>query len=189
MRDTGGMHPALFYTPGERLSLPELCAARLDGHLVELGEGFTPADTVEDAASRAHSVAALIPPGTAPFGPSAAWIHGAGDRPPALHHLQRASSRRMRIAAVPRIVFHDIVVGAQDRVLIGPLIVPDAAHTLYDLARLSSGHSDFAYWARALALVRPDIVDAARSRLSGTGIRPGVRHGGRLLDECAAMTR
>ena len=37
------------YFPHDRLSPAELSAARLDGHVVELGEGYIPADAVETA--------------------------------------------------------------------------------------------------------------------------------------------
>lgn len=72
------MHPALLYLPGTRLSLPELTAARLDGHVVELGDAYVPADTVEGVDARAASVAAGIPDRMGACGPTAAWIHGAG---------------------------------------------------------------------------------------------------------------
>ncbi|MGB3375372.1 MAG: hypothetical protein WBA87_09550, partial [Microbacterium sp.] len=65
------MHPALFYRPGDRLSAVELSAARLDGHVIEIGEGYMPMDTVEGADARATSVADLIPVNTAACGPTA----------------------------------------------------------------------------------------------------------------------
>ena len=54
------MHPALFYLPGDRLMQPELSAARLDGHVVEMGEGYIPADVVEGPEARAAALRSLI---------------------------------------------------------------------------------------------------------------------------------
>ena len=54
------MHPAFLYLPGERLTIPELSAARIDGHLVDLGEGYIPADLIESPSARAAAIAALV---------------------------------------------------------------------------------------------------------------------------------
>lgn len=177
------MHPALFYLPGEKLSLPELCSARLDGHVVELGEGFMPSDTVEGPSARARGIAPLVRRGTAVMGPSAAWIHGAGDAPPVRHHFQRAVRRRLRVAFDRRIVFHDIVLPESSQVTIGSLIVADAARTLCDLARMSPVYPEFTRWARALAAVHPDACALARALLHATGRVPGKAHGLALLAE------
>ena len=101
------MHPAFLYLPGERLTIPELSAARIDGHLVDLGEGYIPADLIESPSARAAAIAALVPADTAASGPSAAWIHGAGDAPPARHHVRRAVGHRIRATLPPRVILHD----------------------------------------------------------------------------------
>ena len=182
------MHPALFYLPGEKLSLAELCAARIDGHVVELGEGYTPADTVEGPAARARGIAALVPAGTAVMGPSAAWIHGAGDAPPARHHIQRAVPHRLRVGAEPRVVYHDMLLPEPDQVTVGPLVVSDATRTLCDLARMSPGAPDFAWWAHRLAETQPHVVAPAARLLASAGRVPGKVRGLALLAELAAMT-
>lgn len=185
------MHSALFYFPGERLSLSELCAARLDGHLVEVGDAYMPADTVEGPSARATAVAGFIPEGTAAMGPTAAWIHGAGDGPPTTHHVQRAVPRRVRVPHLPRRRFHDIPLAADDGQLIGPVLVTTPVRTLCDLARLSPTHPSFTQWARALAALDPSLATAARVSLSDRGRVPGKRHGLALLSElgAAATTR
>lgn len=180
------MHPALFYLPGERLSLTELCAARIDGHVIELGEGYMPADSVEGASARARGIAVLVPAGAAVMGPSAAWIHGAGDAPPLQHHLQRAGTRRLRMRTDPRVVFHDTALPAVHHVLIAGVVVSDAARTLLDLARMSPDDPACARWARALVAVRPDLVDAARALLTASGRFPGKVRAAALLVEFGA---
>ena len=80
------MHPSLLYLPGAPLSLPELTAARIDGLLIEVGDGYMPPDIPEGPAARLASLAPILSPGYAASGPTAAWVHGVGDGPPRCHH-------------------------------------------------------------------------------------------------------
>ncbi|MBS1907155.1 MAG: SAM-dependent methyltransferase, partial [Actinobacteria bacterium] len=100
------MRGAFLHLPGDRLSLPELTAARLDGDVVELGEAYAPADLVETPALRAAALAPLVQgmQNAAFAGMSAAWIHGAGDAPPELHELQSATGRRLRAPGSRRVL-------------------------------------------------------------------------------------
>ncbi len=169
------MHTALLYLPERRLSLAELCAARLDGHLVEVGEGFMPADTVESPAARALAIGHLVPAGTAVMGPSAAWIHGAGDGPPARHHILRSSAKRVRAPTSPRVLLHEMQIGAGDAVHFGPVAVTSALRTLCDLARLSPQHPDFAAWALLLAESHPGLAARACAAVTAWDRTPGKR--------------
>ena len=54
------MRTLFLHLPGDRLSRAELCAARLDGDVVEIGEAYAPADLVETAALRIASLAPLV---------------------------------------------------------------------------------------------------------------------------------
>jgi hypothetical protein len=66
------------------LDLPrtELDAARLDGELVRVGDGFVPVGAPVDARHRAAALAADVPAGATLVGRSAAWVHGAAGRCP-----------------------------------------------------------------------------------------------------------
>ena len=55
------MASPFLYQIDDRLSLAELTAARLDGHLVELGEAYIPADAVETLGLRAGLVVGRAP--------------------------------------------------------------------------------------------------------------------------------
>lgn len=175
------MHPALFYRPGDRLTAVELGAARLDGHVIEIGEGYMPVDTVEGADARATSVADLVPVNTAACGPTAAWIHGAGDSPPSLHHVRRTSATRLRSGTVARVFYHEGR-AAPDSVqtiagvnVIGAL--PTAMEMLFEAAL---AHTD-APWLRALLQVSPGLLDDVRTCLESTPRRPGRRGAVRLV--------
>ncbi|MDF2492003.1 MAG: hypothetical protein K0Q58_581 [Microbacterium sp.] len=129
------MTSVFLYFPGERLSPAELSAACLDGHLVGLGEGYVPADTVETSALRAASLRAVAGPQLAAILESAAWVHGALDEPPARHRLQRTSARRLHEPIGRRFVYRDPQLPAADIVRIGDVAVTSVPRTVADLAR------------------------------------------------------
>lgn len=177
------MHPALFYRPGDRLSLAELGSARLDGLVIEVGEGFMPVDTVEEADARARGVAMLIPRGTAACGPTAAWIHGAGDAPPAVHHVQRAASARLRVSPRSRVVYHELRAAPDAVMLIGGIPVTTPIATARELAYAAAlGRSDVR-WLGALLQVAPGLRADLEAELAQPGRRPGRRRAAVLLHE------
>ncbi len=169
------MHPALLYLPGDRLSQPELSAARLDGHVVEVGEGYIPADVVESPQARAAGLSGLIGPGFAASGPSAAWIHGAGDRPPVRHHAHRAVARRLRAPQSARLVFHDSALGDHEIVHIGGIAVATPLRTMIDLALGVHRDATLAVWAEALGELSPDLLHEASAVLRAMHRVPGIR--------------
>ncbi|MFD5225502.1 SAM-dependent methyltransferase [Microbacterium sp. NPDC058342] len=180
------MHPALFYRPGERLSLPELGAARLDGHVVEVGEGFMPADTVEGAEARAAGVAGLVLPGTAACGPTAAWIHGAGDRPPVVHHVRRTSSTRRRVPFAGRVIHHERRAPAHELQDISGVSVVTLVPTAVELA-FSAAMGDDDGWLFALVVAHPWLRQRLRDEIAGMPRRPGRRGAARVVEELAAV--
>ncbi|OJU39236.1 MAG: hypothetical protein BGN97_06325 [Microbacterium sp. 69-10] len=182
------MHPALFYRPGERLSLPELGAARLDGDVFEVGEGFMPADTVEEADARATSLRDLIPAHLAACGPTAAWIHGAGDAPPQIHHVRRAGPTRGRVGFSPRVVYHERRAAPEELLSIGGIAVTTPLATAEELLFAATRpDGDDEIWLRALLLLNPELVDALRSTLAATARRPGRRRAVQLMSELATV--
>ncbi|MFJ6531320.1 type IV toxin-antitoxin system AbiEi family antitoxin [Microbacterium sp. NPDC091662] len=183
------MHPAFLYVPGDRLSLSELSAARIDGHVVEVGDAYVPADLVEGPDVRAGAVASLVQPGTAASGPTAAWIHGAGDAPPAVHHVRRCVERRIRAVTSSRLVFHDTVVPASDVQLIGGIRVSDPVRTMLDLATALHRDPRMLTWMDRLALVFPETPNAAAEALRAMSRVPGSRAGSAVLERLALRTR
>lgn len=176
------MHPAFLYVPGERLSQPELSAARIDGHVVEVGDAYVPADLVEGPDVRASTIASLIQPGTAASGPTAAWIHGAGDAPPAVHHVKRCVERRIRPVTSSRLVFHDTVLPADDLEMIGGVPVSMPVRTMLDLATTLHRDPRVLTWMHRLAIVFPDAPEAAGAVLRGMRRVPGSRTGLAVLE-------
>ncbi|WP_309129279.1 hypothetical protein [Microbacterium sp.] len=180
------MHPALLYLPGDRLTLAELGSARLDGHVFEVGEGFMPADTVETSAARAASLAAIVPDRAAACGPTAAWVHGAGDLPPTVHHVRRRSIRRFRPSLPPHVVYHDGLTGEGDVRMIAGVGVVDELPTALELLFAAPADPTAERWLRALLPVSEGLVDGARARLEQLSRRPGRRSAMRMLERIAA---
>ena len=183
------MHPAFLYLPGIRLSPAELSAARIDGHLVEVGEAYVPADLVETAAVRAGAMAPLIRSGTAASGPTAAWIHGAGDAPPSIHHVKRSVDRRLRPHANSRLVFHDTLLPASDLQLIGGIAVSTPVRTMIDLATTLHRDPRVRPWMDQLARVFPGLAAEAATVLRALQRVPGSRAGLAALERLAVRTK
>jgi len=157
------MASPFLYFADDRLSRAELTAACLDGHLVELGDAYMPADAVETAALRAGALAPLLGDTLAATHLTAAWIHGGIPHPPARHTVQRAVERRLHLVPDRHVVYRDLSVQPEDVDLIGGVRVTTPVRTLIDLARTTD-----AVHARAacqLALVHPAAVARAIARL------------------------
>lgn len=182
------MHPALLYVPGHRLTLPELSAARLDGDVVEIGDAYIPADLVESPDVRASAVALLVRRGTAASGPTAAWIHGAGDAPPAVHHVQRATPKRVRPQPSLRLIFHDTALEDGDVVQLGGIAVATPKRTLLDLAVGLHRDPQLLPWIEHLAVSMPAIVAETAAALHALERVPGSRTGRTVLDRLALRT-
>ncbi|MGW8483786.1 type IV toxin-antitoxin system AbiEi family antitoxin [Microbacterium sp. NPDC055903] len=169
------MRRAFVYLPGSPLSGAELGSCRLDGLLVEVGDGYLPADLPETAPARAASIAGLLRPELAAAGPSAAWIHGAGDRPPGRHHARPAVSRRLRAPSSIRLNVHESAVEATELVDMGGIRVTTPIETAIDLAR-GMGGADAHAWLAALAVaIGPTLLLWAQERLSIRHRMPGKR--------------
>ncbi|MEJ6554272.1 SAM-dependent methyltransferase [Microbacterium esteraromaticum] len=176
------MHPALFYRPGDRLTLPELTAARLDGDVVEVGEGYMPADTVEGVGARALSLSPLVPAGAAVSGVSAAWVHGAGDAPPAVHHVSRISVSRQRVMVSARVVHHERLLEADEVQSIAGVWVQTLLATAVSLLFSSARRAEDEVWLQALIGLVPGLAEAVRAQVMPLGRRPGAHHARRMLD-------
>ncbi|MFS0852067.1 hypothetical protein [Microbacterium sp. 179-I 3D4 NHS] len=183
------MHPAFLYVPDRRLSLAELTAARIDGHVVDIGDAYFPADLVEGRDVRAASVSALLRDGTAACGPTAAWIHGALDTPPTPHHLRRAVARRIRPPQNPRITYHDSAPPEEDVELIGGVPVATAERTVFDLALGLHRDPQLVRWLRALTAIEPEWTSSALRRMDLLRRAPGSRAGRDALERLDAAHR
>ncbi|MDE0545530.1 hypothetical protein [Microbacterium sp. C7(2022)] len=167
------------YVAGDRLTLAELCAARLDGDVIELGDAYTPTDTVETTWLRAASLRPLAPSTLAVTHLSAAWVHGLLAVPPHRHTVQRAVGRRSQRLPDRMLIYRDLVVDHDYLMTIADVLVTTPAKTLSDLLRVQ----DTEYHAAARGIVRaePDLARKARSILQA-GSLPYKREALNLLE-------
>lgn len=173
------------YFPGERLSLPELTAACLDGLLTPIGEGFMPADAVETPWMRARSLAPLLGDRWAAVRSSAAWVHGGLAPEPTRHRVQRASAERARPPRDGRVLVTDVRLAPDDVMMIAGVHVARPDRALVDLAR--SQDADDRAAARRWAASDPGLGVDARAWLSRHPRFPYGRHADDLL--AAVRTR
>lgn len=158
------------YFAGDALSIAELSAASLDGHIVELGEGFMPADAVETPAMRAASLRGLLGTTKAASLLSAAWVWGAIPQPPPRHSAHRAVQHRLHHVLDRRVVLHDVYLEDDARVRLGGVWVSTPLHTLIALVRHLEAES------------RGAATESTQAQLA----RPGGRAARALVDMGAA---
>lgn len=164
--------------PRAVLSLAELSAARLDGELAMVGDAYAAADALETPALRAASLRVLLGTQLVAIGMTAAWVHGAVGRPPAVHHVQRGERGVTR--PVRRDVrFRDTAIDPADVVALGGVRVTHAARTLVELAREAS---DPRCAEAARRLATPGLLAEAAAWLHAHRRFPGRRAALAFLD-------
>jgi hypothetical protein len=117
--------------------IAELYAARLDGELYAIDDGFSPIDLPENAEQRARSIAELCPGRVIAEQRSAAWIWGASHSPPALHELCASLGARSKSAVPRRATVREVVIDELSVVELGGIRVTTPIRTVLDLARFS----------------------------------------------------
>ncbi|ALS58026.1 type IV toxin-antitoxin system AbiEi family antitoxin [Rathayibacter toxicus] len=155
--------------PGE-FSVAELCAARLDGQVVPLDEGFLISDLPLGPTERAASLVALLPSGTVADRTSAAWVHGALEFPPRIHSASIDRRRRLHPPQLVRVRFHEVRLTDADITVLGNCAVTTPERTLIDLARTAGDNA----LLRMLAMTTTTSLDRVLDHLIN-----GARIGGR----------
>ncbi|MGO2682828.1 hypothetical protein [Microbacterium sp.] len=181
------MHPSLIFHPGVLLSQSELSSARLDGVLIEVGDGYMPPDLPESAEARAASLTLIHPPGYALCGPTAAWVHGVGYAPPSCHHLQRVSERRPRVRTMPGVVFHDRLIGRAELAFVGRAAITTRLRTLTDLVLGGGVDAEAEQWMRRFATAASDLLPRVQAIIAARERMPGKRAALARIAELQAM--
>ncbi|WP_119697908.1 hypothetical protein [Microbacterium halotolerans] len=125
----------------ERLSQTELCAARLDGDVFELGGGYMPADAVDAPALRAATLREVFGRDLVAVGMSAAWVHGATDSEPIVHVAQPLNAHRDP-RREPGLRVRDRPAAPGDAIGVDDIAVLTRACTLADLALAAAAVRD-----------------------------------------------
>ncbi len=183
------MTSPFLYFPDDRLSRPELMAARLDGHVVEIGDAYMPADAIETRELRAGSLRAAVGTQLALTHESAAWVHGAIDDPPHRHCVQRRTETRLHHVLDHRLRYRDLRLPPADGMNLAGVVVSTPARTLVDLIRDrvirdSSGEEV----VRRVVSRDPELVDAAIDWFHRAGPVHHKRAALAYLRACAVTT-
>ncbi len=120
---------------------------------------------------------ALVRPGTAACHQTAAWVHGAGNTPPVVHHVKRCVDRRIRPVTSARVVFHDTLLPAADVLTLSGVAVSSPARTMLDLATTLHRDPRVLPWMDLLAVVCPRHPGRGDERAAGPSTRAGQPHG------------
>lgn len=127
------------------LPTAELSALRLDGEAYALDGCLVPVDSPDLPSVRAAVVAARFSTRYIACGPTAAWLHGALDEPPATHELCVPLAHRLaRPLTGSDVRVREMTVAADELVSVGPIAVTDPGRTVIDLARFLPRFDDAA---------------------------------------------
>ena len=155
------------------LSLAELCAARIDGELMPIGDGWAPVDEPDLPSLRAAAVALRAPRALVIERRSAAWVHGGLASPPAL--AQFCVPRTARVAAVsgPRLVVREVAIEADEITEFAFARCTTTVRTAFDLLREHTEHDlEVEGIVATLCANDPALAALVRGRLDGANRMP-----------------
>lgn len=119
------------------LPLAELTAARLDGELCRLGDGYAPIDIPDSPAHRAASLRPGLHDRIIAEQHTAAWIWGAVDRMPQPARFAVAIGARVGRVLGGAALVREVVIGPEETASVAGLTVTTPLRTALDLVRAS----------------------------------------------------
>jgi len=120
------------------LPVAELSAARLDGELYAIDDGYSPVDVPNGPQERAGSIAHYCQGRLMAEQRTAAWVWGALESPPSRHELCASLGARARPAFPIRTSVREVVIDERELVALGGIQVTTPLRTIIDLARFSN---------------------------------------------------
>ncbi|MDF2575265.1 MAG: hypothetical protein K0S05_2177 [Agromyces sp.] len=117
------------------LPIAELCAARLDGELFAIDDGWAPVDEPDLPAFRAAVIALRMPRPLVIERMSAAWVHGAVAVPPAVAQFCVPHSARIAPIGDRRATVREVKLDESDVVEFGGIRCTSVVRTGFDLLR------------------------------------------------------
>jgi hypothetical protein len=152
----------------DHLPLAELCAARLDGELFAIDDGWAPIDEPDLPGFRAAALALRVPRALIIERVSAAWVHGALEVPPAIAQFCVPSSARIAVLADRRATVREVRIDEEDIVVYGGVRCTSVVRTGFDLLRDHSLDDDVVVDVTAALFVpRRALFDELAARLEG----------------------
>jgi hypothetical protein len=148
------------------LPIAELCAARLDGELFAIDDGWAPVDEPDLPAFRAAVVALRVPRSLVIERLSAAWVHGGLDVPPRVAQFCVPLSSRVAVIRHRRVTVREVRIDEAEIVEFGRVQCTTVVRTGFDLLREPSLDDELAEGVVATLIAsRPGLAAALRHRL------------------------
>jgi hypothetical protein len=158
--------PAVLGT--DHLPLAELCAARLDGELFAIDDGWAPIDEPDLPAFRAAVTALRVPRALIIERGSAAWVHGAVDAPPAIAQFCVPLTARIAVLPERRATVREVRIDDDEVIRFGGARCTSVVRTAFDLLRDPGLDDDMAVEVTAALLMpRRAVVDELAAKLEG----------------------
>lgn len=175
---------------GLDLPLAELCAARLDGDIAQLGFSFTPIDVPVGVATRARSLSGLLPERFIADRRTAAWVYGATERlPPRLEACVSTAARPSALARFDGARFdglvREVVITSGEVLTFDGVLITSPLRTVFDLLRTDPFDADTVGLIRRLAelssITRHDCEQYLARRAHLPGKTETLRRLGRVF--------
>ncbi|MFC9558451.1 hypothetical protein [Agromyces sp. NPDC056965] len=146
------------------LPLAELCAARIDGELMPIDDGWAPVDEPDLPSLRAAAIALRAPRALVIERRSAAWVHGALTSPPAIAQFCVPRTARVAVVSAPRLVVREVAIDPDEIIDFAFARCTTPLRTGFDLLR-EPGEDDHEVESIVAALCTDDPRLVSRLRL------------------------
>jgi hypothetical protein len=172
------------------LHLSELCAARIDGELVGLADGWCPVDEPDLPSLRAAAVAIEVGRSLIAERLTAAWVHGALDAPPRPAQYCVPYTERIAVRLDRPWVVREVSLRPGDVLEFGGARCTSATRTAFDLLR-DPDLDDRTVIDVVARLVRsaPDLRDRVHARLDEASRLPHKTLARRRLETADLVAR
>lgn len=172
------------------LPIAELCAARLDGELFAIDDGWAPIDEPDLPAFRAAVMALRVPRPLIIERLSAAWVHGALAAPPAIAQFCVPLSSRIAVISEHRATVREVRIDGAEIVEFGRIRCTSVVRTGFDLLRDPTFDDDpVAAMVGALIAARDGLASGLRRRLDAATRMPHKSKAVARLDRAERVAR
>lgn len=155
------------------LPIAELCAARLDGELFAIDDGWAPVDEPDLPAFRAAVIALRVPRSLVIERLSAAWVHGGLAVPPGVAQFCVPLSSRIAVISDRRAVVREVRIDDAEIVEYGRVRCTSVVRTGFDLLREPSVDDELVEDVVAMLFAaRPGLASSLRQRLESATRMP-----------------
>ena len=180
--------PAVLDT--DHLPLAELCAARLDGELFAIDDGWAPVDEPDLPEFRAAVTALRAPRSLIIERMSAAWVHGGLAAPPSIAQFCVPLSARIAVIGDHRAVVREVRIDDDEITWFGDVRCTSVVRTSFDLLRDPAiDEQQVIGVVAALLETRAMLDDEVRDRLDAAARMPHRTTALARLDRAQAASR